>query len=79
MHSPAKRKMPYHNFSLANFKKRVNRLDKKRADSCGMPRIKHSVMPKYESHGGQTDLEQKSPADERELYKGTASEETTIE
>ena len=31
MPSPAKRKMPYHNLSLANFKKRVKRLDKKRA------------------------------------------------
>ena len=36
------------------------------------------LMPKYASPG-RTDLEQKSLADERELYKGTASEETRIE
>ena len=36
------------------------------------------VLPKYDSTKGQTDLEQKSLADERETYKGTLSEETRI-
>ena len=31
------------------------------------------------THRGQTDLEEKSSDDEREVYKGTPSEETTIE
>ena len=31
------------------------------------------------THLGQTDLEEKSSADEREVYKGTPSEETAIE
>lgn len=31
------------------------------------------------THSGQTDLEQKLPADEREAYEGTPREETAIE
>ena len=31
------------------------------------------------THRGRTDLEEKSSDDEREVYKGTPSEETTIE
>ncbi len=31
------------------------------------------------THRGRTDLEEKSSDDEREVYKGTPSEETAIE
>ena len=36
------------------------------------------VLPECGSHKGQTDLVQKSLADEREVYMGTPSEETRI-
>ena len=38
----------------------------------------YSVMPKYGSRG-QSYFEQKPSADEREVYEGTPSEETTVE
>ena len=40
--------------------------------------IKITQLETKKSASGQTDLEQKSSADEREAYKGTLSEETRI-
>ena len=36
-------------------------------------------MPKWRSPLGQSDLERKFPAEEREVYEGTPSDETGIE